>query len=120
MKGCNESTLIPSERGNQALLPPSISLFVSISINEQEYSDSIAPIVFISVLKFNPHSSTFNGGAIVTVYGINIAFGTLNTSRCVFKDFEVPTQVLTLGSSLVNGTALICVAPVKIDFITRL
>jgi len=120
MKGCNESTLIPSERGNQALLPPSISLFVSISINEQEYSDSIAPIVFISVLKFNPYASTFNGGAIVTVYGINIAFGTLNTSRCVFKDFEVPTQVLILSSSLVNGTALTCVAPVKIDFITRL
>jgi hypothetical protein len=120
MKGCNESSLVPSERGNQALLPANISLYVSISINEQEYSDSGAPIVFISVLKFNPHASTFNGGAIVTVYGINIAYGTLGISRCVFKDFEVPTQVLILSTSPVNGTALTCVAPVKIDFVTRL
>ncbi len=120
MKGCNEPSLIPSERGNQALLPPSIGLFVSISINEQEYSDSSAAIIFISVLSMNPYASTFNGGAIVTVYGINFAYGNLNTSRCAFKDFEVASQVLKIGNSPMNGTALICIAPVKIDFVVRL
>jgi hypothetical protein len=120
MKGCNESSLIPSDRGNQALLPPSITLYVSISINEQEFSDSVAQIIFVSVLKMNPHASMFNGGAIVTVYGINLAYGTLNTARCSFKDFEVSSQILNVSSSLVNGTALICVAPAKIDFVVRL
>jgi hypothetical protein len=120
MKGCNESSLISSERGNQALLSPGISLYVSISINDQEYSDSIASIIFVAVIKINPYASTFSGGAVVTVYGINLGYGTLNMSKCAFKDFEVPAQVLVLGSSLVNGTALTCVAPVKIDFIALL
>jgi hypothetical protein len=120
MKGCNEPSLIPAERGNKPLLPPSISLFVSISINEQEYSDSVAPIIFISVLSMNPYASTFNGGAIVTVYGINFAYGNLNSSRCAFKDLEVSAQVLKVSDSLMNGTALICIAPVKIDFVVRL
>lgn len=120
MKGCNEPSLIPSMRGSQSLLPPSASLFVSVSINGQEYSDSYARVIFISVLRVNPCASSFNGGAIVTVFGINFAYGTLSTARCAFKDLEVPAQVLVLDTSVVNGTALTCVAPVKVDYIVRL
>jgi hypothetical protein len=120
MVGCRQSLLPPSEQGNQALLSPSVNLYVSVSINMQEFSDSVAPVIFISVVKINPYASTFNGGAIVTVYGINFAYGVLHTAKCVFKDFEVSAQPLVLGTSPVNGTALICVAPVKIDYVVRL
>jgi hypothetical protein len=120
MMGCKQPSLPPSEQGNQALLSPSVNLYVSVSINMQEFSDSVAPIIFVSAVKINPYASTFNGGAIVTVYGINFAYGVLNTAKCVFKDFEVSAQPIILGTSPVNGTALTCVAPVKIDYVVRL
>jgi hypothetical protein len=120
MQGCNEPSLIPSMRGSQSLLPASSILYISISINGQEYSDSIARIIYISVLSINPCASSFNGGAVVTVFGINFAYGTLSTARCAFKDLEVQSQVLVMDSSPVNGTAITCVAPVKIDYVVRL